>query len=182
MGRLMVVGLFGATLSVAAAAGGAVTAAESTPAPSLGAPPGAADGLQLNRLLDRLGPDAGAPSKDAVEVAAWIEPTPGAAEVVITLTPTGKAKLVADPGITVTPADPDGGVAWRTPLPHHLVDAGAEYFVEPPTIRLPLGAPEVGPIDLDVEYAYCFVDTICLFGKKRVTATLRPSSGGPLSR
>ena len=181
MRESIVVGLFGATLLVAAAAGGAVTAAESTPAPALGAPPGA-DELQLNRLLDRLGPEASAP-KDAVEVAAWIEPTPDAAEVVVTLTPTGKAKLVADPGVTVTPADPDsGGVAWRTPLPYHLVDAGAEYFAEPPTIRLSLGAPEVGPIDLDVEYAYCFVDTVCLFGEKRVTAALRPSSGGPLSR
>ncbi len=181
MRESIVVGLFGAALLAAAGAAGSVRAAESTPAPALGAPPGAGE-LQLNRLLDRLGPEARVPPKDAVEVAAWIEPTPDAAEVVVTLTPTGKAKLVADPGITVTPADPDGGVAWRTPLPHHLVDAGAEYFAEPPTIRLSLGAPEVGPIDLDVEYAYCFVDTICLFGEKRVTAALRAASDSPLRR
>ena len=126
----------------------------------------AAEGFTPSPLL---GDGVRAPRDGGVEVAAWIEPTPDAADVVVTLTPTGRAKLVADPGITVAPAEPDDGVAWRTPVPYELVDADAGYFTEPPTIRLPLGAPEVGPIDLDVEYAYCFVDFQCFFGEEELT-------------
>ena len=174
---LLGIALLGATAS------GAASADYSPLGPRSGAGPGLGDDLGLDRMLDQLGP--GAPKTDAkVEVAAWIEPAgTGDSEVVLSLTPVGGAKLVADPGITVTPVEPEGdGVAWRTPLPYQLVDAGADYFAVPPLIRLPVAGREAGPIDLDVEYAYCVVDYICLFGEERVTAALRPDPAGPLSR
>ena len=179
--RLLGAALLGAVGTGAAAADSPPVGPGSAATPGTG--PAPAGDLRLDRLLDRLGPGA-SEIEAVVEVAAWIEPAgAGASEVVLSLTPVGGAKLVADPGITVTPVvEPGGGVAWRMPLPYHLVDADAQYFAEPPLIRLPVAGREAGPIDLDVEYAYCVVDYICLFGAERVTAALRPDPAGPLSR
>ncbi len=106
------IGPLAVLLAAAVSAGGA--AAQPSPAPLPGAP--SSDGFNLDQLLDRQ-PSA---REDRVEVTAWIEPSADAAEVVIALTPIGRAKLVANPGITVTPVEPDR-LAWRAPLPYRLV-------------------------------------------------------------
>ncbi len=159
----LLIGLLAVLLAVAASAGGAAT--QPSPVSLPGVP--SSDGFNLDQLLNRQ-PSA---REDRVEIMAWIEPSADAAEVVIALTPIGRAKLVANPGITVTPVEPDH-LAWRSPLPYRLV-GDAQYFMEPAVVRLPLGEPTLGPIELDVAYAYCLVDAVCLFGEERVTATLR---------
>ena len=65
-------------------------------------------------LLDRLGP-AKAP-EGSVEVLGWVERSPAGAELVVTLVPKGEVKLVADPGVTVTPV-PRAGYRIGVPQP-----------------------------------------------------------------
>ena len=82
--------------------------------------------------------------------------------------PEGETKLVADPGITVTPAA-RLGVDWQLPLPHRMVDTERDYFDPPATIRLPFTSADDQPLQLLVEYAYCFVDFQCFFGEAELT-------------
>ena len=117
--------------------------------------PCAASASEVDELLRGMGL---VPS--AEQVAITTARTSGG-EVAITLTPQGGAKLVADPGITITPIDAAGSavapVAERSSADH-------EYFTTPPTLHL---AP--GPaVDLKVEYAYCVVEKQCLFGEATV--------------
>ena len=99
----------------------------------------------------------------------------------IVLEPQGEFKLVADPGITVTPtAQP--GVEWLVPLPYRYVDPDTSYFIPPAALRLPFRADAGQPLELLVEYAYCVVDYPCFFGEElltvaaRSTGTLRTAS------
>ena len=84
------------------------------------------------------------------------------------LTPEGETKLVADPGITVTPAA-RLGVDWQLPLPYRMVDTERDYFDPPTMIRLPFTSADDQPVQLLVEYAYCFVDFQCFFGEAELT-------------
>jgi hypothetical protein len=126
----------------------------------------------LADLLGRLAP-AKAP-EGSVEVVGWVERNGNQSELVVTLVPKGRVKLVADPGVTVTPL-PRDGVAWSVSEPVSRVDPGEGYFTEPPTVRVPFAGEDGRPVEAAVEYAYCLVDYQCLFGETRISArTLAP--------
>jgi len=124
----------------------------------------------LATLLGKLAPPA-AP-RGSVDVVGWVERNGGGggeAELVVTFVPKGAVKLVADPGVTVTPVQRDG-IAWRVTAPVSRIDAGEDYFGEPPTLRVPFAGADGKPVEAAVEYAYCLVDYQCLFGETRVSA------------
>jgi hypothetical protein len=122
--------------------------------------------LPLDQLIQSF--NAAAPVQDGVTVEGWVEDGPAGAEVVVRLEPRGAIKLIADPGITITPrARP--GVDWLTELPYRRIDPAAEYFAPPAMVRLPLAASDGQPVELLVEYAYCVVDFQCFFGEETLT-------------
>jgi hypothetical protein len=128
----------------------------------------------VDTLLDRLAPKK-AP-EGSVEVVSWIERSGQEAELVVRLVPKGQVKLVADPGITVTPV-PRVGIAWTPAAPISQVDSSRDYFLSPPTLRVPFRGEDGRPVEAAVEYAYCLVDYQCLFGEARVSAPTRPPQG-----
>ena len=110
----------------------------------------------------------------SVEVGSWVERNGAQPELVVTLVPKGQVKLVADPGMTVTPVARDG-VAWTSATPVSETEPGRDYFAAPPTIRVPFTGEDGKPVEAAVEYAYCLVDYQCLFGEATVSATtMRP--------
>jgi len=127
----------------------------------------------LDTLLQQF--DAQAPeAPGGVHIDAWIETHDAGKEVVVVVTPEGNTKLVADPGITVTPAS-RLGVAWQGPLPRRMVDPEREYLDPPAMVRLPFTIDDEQPVQLLVEYAYCLVDYQCFFGEEELTvATVVP--------
>lgn len=139
----------------------------------LGAVPAAAASPDLKALLDGMAPKAPA-VQGRVEVNGWLETSPAGTELVVTLTPSGAARLVADPGITVTPLA--GAAALPPGEPVALVDPDLGYMTEPPVLRVPLPGHAGGPVEAQVEYAYCLIDTQCLFGEALVRAE-EPTGG-----
>ncbi|MEK0083645.1 hypothetical protein [Benzoatithermus flavus] len=125
----------------------------------------------LDALLDRLAPRK--TPQGSVEVTSWIERGDGGSELVVQLVPKGQVKLVADPGVTVTPL-PREGIAWSADAPVSEVDPNRDYFATPPTLRVPFSGGDGKPVEAAVEYAYCLVDYQCLFGETRVSAPTQP--------
>lgn len=121
----------------------------------------------LEALLGRAEGPAG-----AVVVAGWIERSGATPEVVVRLRAEGEARLVADPGITIEAA-PRDGLAWLAPMPHRLVAEGEDYFDSPTEIRLAFADEDGRPIELRIDYAYCFTDLICLFGDETLVLATR---------
>jgi hypothetical protein len=128
----------------------------------------------LGSLLDKLAP-AKAP-QGSVEVTSWVERSGRNSELVVQLVPKGRVKLVADPGITVTPV-PRAGIAWSAAAPVSEVDTGRDYFTTPPTLRVPFAGEDGKPVEAAVEYAYCLVDYQCLFGEAKVSASTQAPQG-----
>jgi hypothetical protein len=137
-------------------------AEQSTPARSQ-----ASGSPSLDTLLQQFGKRAPEP-RGSVRLDAWVEAGDTGKELVVMVVPEGETKLVADPGITVTPAAREG-VEWQLPLPHRMVDTERDYFDPPAMIRLPFTSVDDQPIRLLVEYAYCFVDFQCFFGEEELT-------------
>ena len=82
-------------------------------------------GVELGTLLEQF--NGAAPATDgSVHLDAWIEAGPESDELVVVVEPRGQFKLVADPGITITPT-PQPGVQWLVPLPHRHVDPEIPY-------------------------------------------------------
>ena len=133
----------------------------------LAAPAQAADQTSdVDRLIEQF--NAGAQHNGSVRVDAWTEPGQESNALVVVVEPRGKFKLVADPGITVTPtARP--GVEWLVSLPYRHVDTGVEYFTPPASLRLPFRTSDNQPLEILVEYAYCVVDYQCFFGEQTLT-------------
>ena len=132
--------------------------------------PAAAGAQDLQGLLDALASRAAAPA-GSVRVLSWIDRSPAGPELVVTLVPEGAARIVGDPGITVTPvARP--GVAWKERLIEH-VEPSQSYLTDPPVLRLPFAGEDGAPVAAEVEYAWCLVDHQCLFGTARVEARTR---------
>jgi hypothetical protein len=126
---------------------------------------------ELDRLIEQF--NAGARQTDgSVELDAWIEAGPDSDALVVVVEPRGEFKLVADPGITITPTE-QPGVAWLVPLPHRHVDPEAQYFTPPASVRLPFRADHAQPLEVLVEYAYCVVEYQCFFGEEVLTVTTR---------
>ena len=132
---------------------------------------GALDAVQpradLDRLIDQF--NAGArQTNGSVHLDAWIEAGRESDALVVVVEPRGEFKLVADPGITVTPAE-QPGVEWLVPLPYRHADPEMQYFAPPASLRLPFRATQEQPLEVLVEYAYCVVDYQCFFGEERLT-------------
>ena len=136
------------------------------------APAGAAE--SLGSLLDQLAPAA--VPQGSVEVMSWVERNGAVPELVVTLVPKGEVKLVADPGVVVTPV-PRDGLQWKAAEPVSSVDAERDYFAEPPTLRVPFAGEDGKPVEAEVEYAYCLVDYQCLFGTAKVSAPTEAPRG-----
>ena len=132
---------------------------------------GAVAAESLSTLLGQIAP-AKAP-EGTVEVMGWVERDGTRPELVVTLIPKGQVKLVADPGVVVTPV-PRDGIEWAAAQPVSRADGGRGYFAEPPTIRLPFAGEDGWPVEAAVEYAYCLVDYQCLFGEARISAPTQP--------
>jgi hypothetical protein len=124
----------------------------------------------LDTLLQQFEAQAQA-APGGVRLDAWIETSDAGKEMVVVVAPEGETKLVADPGITVTPASRPG-VQWQLPLPHRMVDAERDYFDPPAMVRLPFTSDDDQPVQLLVEYAYCFVDFQCFFGEEELTVAV----------
>ncbi|MCC2663468.1 MAG: hypothetical protein K0S35_1390 [Geminicoccaceae bacterium] len=123
----------------------------------------------LDRLIQQF--NAGAPEQDGVEIDAWTETGPEGRAIVVVVAPRGATKLVADPGITVTPtARP--GLAWSTALPYRKVEPEVDYFTPPATLRLPFTSSDREPVELLVEYAWCVVDFQCFFGEETLKVAI----------
>lgn len=137
----------------------------------------------LEELIQQFHSDE--PQREAeVRLDAWIEPgaEDGAAStLMITIEPDGDTRLNADPGITVTPAD-QPGLDWQLPLPHRHQDQTVTYFDPPATIAMPFTGKIGQPVEVLVEYAYCFVDFQCFFGEETLRVDMltddRPESTG----
>jgi len=142
-------------------------AALPAPAEQVSRQPQASRAPSLDALLQQFDARAVEP-QGSVRLDAWVESGDAGKEVVVMLAPEGETRLVADPGITVTPAA-RLGVDWQLPLPHRLVDTGRDYFEPPAMIRLPFTSTDDQPLQLLVEYAYCFVDFQCFFGEAELT-------------
>jgi hypothetical protein len=127
----------------------------------------------LEMLLQQF--DARAPDpRGSVRLDGWVETSDAGKELVVLVIPEGETKLVADPGITVTPTARIG-VEWQVPLPHRMVDTERDYFDPPAMVRLPFTSTDDQPLQLLVEYAWCFVDFQCFFGEQELTvATTGP--------
>jgi len=131
----------------------------------------AAPWADLERLIEQF--DGGASTvADSVHLDAWIEPGTERDQVVVVVEPRGDFKLVADPGITVTPT-PQPGVEWLVPLPLRLTDRASQYFQPPATVRLPFRADGETPLEILVEYAYCLVEFQCFFAEKVLRVAAR---------
>lgn len=156
-----------ATLGMATAAGGAAAAGGQAAKPS------------LEELIKQFHGDA--PQRVAeVRIEAWIEAGTGDSEpnqLVITIEPDGETRLNADPGITVTPAD-QPGLSWQLDLPHRHQDFSITYFDPPATISMPFTGRVGQPVEVLVEYAYCFVDYQCFFGEETLHVDMVPGGTG----
>lgn len=139
----------------------------------LAALPAGAD-ESLPGLLGALAPPR--PPEGSVEVVGWVERSADRYDLVVTFVPRGQVKLVADPGVTVTPLVRPG-VDWSAAEPVTRVEAGEDYFAEPPTLRVPFAGHDGKPVEAAVEYAYCLVDYQCLFGEATVSVPMEAPQG-----
>jgi hypothetical protein len=127
------------------------------------------DGLVRGLLGDRV-PSAG------VEVEGRIERDGEAAELVVTLTAAGGARLVADPGVQLVPLPGSAG-HWAAVDRVERMGAPGGYFESPLELRVPVAAGASGEASAEVAYAWCVVERICLFGHAVVTVPLADADG-----
>ena len=123
--------------------------------------------VPLDQLIERFNETA-PEVEDGVQLDAWVEQAGGGRQLVVLVEPQGETKLIADPGITVTPTE-QVGVEWLVPLPHRHIDPAIEYFEPPAAIRLPFASNDEQPVEFLVEYAYCVIDYQCFFGEETLT-------------
>jgi hypothetical protein len=124
----------------------------------------------LDQLIEQF--NAGAPQHDGVQIDGRVEHGPDGSAIVVTVVPRHGVKLVADPGITVTPTA-RAGIHWLGPLPRRKVEPGLDYFTPPAAVRLPFTASDDRPVELKVEYAYCLVDYQCFLGEETLSVATR---------
>lgn len=126
----------------------------------------------LDELLEEF--EASTPEPEgSVRLDAWVEPRGEGRELVVVVEPEGKTKLVADPGITLTPDEESFGVTWQVALPHRMVDSGTDYWEGQRALRVPFEAAEGTPLEFRVEYAWCVVDYQCFFGEETLSVANR---------
>jgi hypothetical protein len=138
--------------------------------PALAAPPEGSSPT-LDRLLQPFQESAPRPEAE-VRLDAWVEAGSDGPEVVVRIEPEGRTKLIADPGITITPSEREG-LRWRIAMPYRHVDATIDYLPGPAALHLPFNVDDQQPIELLVEYAYCIVDYQCFFGEETLSVATR---------
>lgn len=144
---------------------------------ALAAVAGGADivrGQSLEGLLREFADERSAPA--GVRVEGRLERAGGATELVVTLTPEGGARLVADPGIQVVPLPGPAG-PWTEVDRVERVERDRAYFEPFVELRVPIAAGAVGEASAEVAYAWCMVDRICLFGHAIVAVPLAEAGG-----
>ena len=125
----------------------------------------------LDRRIEQF--NAGArQTNGSVHLDAWIETGRESDTLVVVVEARGEFKLVADPGITLTPTE-QAGVEWLVPLPYRHLDPDIQYFTPPASVRLPFRASHEQPLEVLVEYAYCVVEYQCFFGEEVLTVAAR---------
>ncbi|MCS6879246.1 MAG: hypothetical protein N2038_10135 [Geminicoccaceae bacterium] len=136
---------------------------------------GTADAQPLDRSLGGLLPFDRAETA-SVRVEAFLEDEGGRRALLVRLTPLGRAKLVADPGIQAVPLPGPRG-PWSAVPRVEIVDPDRGYFQNPVELRLPVLAGATGEAAAEVAYAWCGLERICLFGSTTVSVLLSdPSS------
>ena len=133
---------------------------------------GVSAGADLDPLLGDLGLQLPSEKQGRVRVLARVErDSHGGTALAIDLVPEGAARLLANPGVSAN-GIPSDQVRWpagrevRTALP------GTAYFAAPIVIRLPVEAPAGAMVEAEVDYAWCLVDWLCIFGHERVQAIM----------
>lgn len=121
---------------------------------------------EVGELLSGLG-FAVPPKEGQVRVVARLEVTPAGGVLRLEFVGEGDARLVADPGITVTGLASET-VRWPEGAEVRAVVPGQLYFPEPPRILLPVEAVPGATVEADVAYAWCLVGWQCRFGNERV--------------
>lgn len=123
---------------------------------------------QTKSLSDLLSKNGTALKPEAsVDIVGWIERDNSTSLVRVSLQAQPGARLVADPGISIRPVEERLGV-WQTDQEiSHWVE-GQAYFMSAQTVDVGSVAEDGLPIHVDVHFAYCLVDDICLFGEERV--------------
>jgi hypothetical protein len=104
-----------------------------------------------------------------VDVVGWMERDGAKRELVLSFTPRGGTKLVADPGITLEPLPGRIGPTFEH------VEPGRAYFEAPLSLRVPIDATPGEQIGTRVNYAYCIVEHQCLFGETVIELIVPPS-------
>lgn len=128
--------------------------------------PSLAQSSKLGDLFNQVAP---APAPEiGVDIVTWIERNQGQSYARLSIMPQNGARLVADPGITVTPIIETLG-AWVNESEISHVIEGQSYFESPPILDLGLVIEDGRPLSANVHFAYCLVDDICLFGEETVS-------------
>lgn len=139
---------------------------------------GAAAAEGVDALLRRLapGPAGTAAAAGSVRIDGRLERDGARVELVVTLTPEGEARLVADPGVQLTPrAGPAG--PWAATGLVERVEPSTGYFAGPVELRVPVVPGAAGTALADLAYAWCLVDRVCLLGEAEVAVPLAAAGG-----
>jgi hypothetical protein len=167
----MMAGVVGNAMSLSVAAAALAAATSLIGAGAAGAADAVGPRPDLDRLIEQFNAGARRP-EGSVRLDAWIETGRDSDALVVVLEPRGEFRLVADPGITITPTE-QPGVEWLVPLPYRHADPEIQYFAPPASVRLPFRATDEQPLEVLVEYAYCVVDYQCFFGEEVLTVAAR---------
>lgn len=126
----------------------------------------------LRGLLDRLAPSR-TESSPRVQVRGWVERDGPSPALVVEVDAGPSLKIVATPGVTVTP-ELRSGLEWLDGQPATVSDPAVTYFTTAPQVRLPFRAEDGRPVSARVEYAYCVVGYQCLFGEQELSVATVP--------
>ncbi len=123
----------------------------------------------LQNMLDQLA--APATTVEAPVVVNGRFSDVGEQALVVSFETKPEIRLVADPGMTVTPLFSEG-VTWLADGEVELRYEGEEYFEPLPTIRIPFAAEDADEVRARINYAFCVIDEQCLFGEAVVEVDL----------
>lgn len=110
--------------------------------------------------------------KKSVDVFGWIERSGTKSLARVSLTPKSGTRLVANPGVTITPVS-ESGSQWLSYEEVYFGLDGATYFDSAPVIDIGPVLENGEPVSADISFAYCVIESICLFGEERIEIATR---------
>lgn len=110
---------------------------------------------------------------DGITIAASLDEGVGSTTVGLLITPDPGAKLAANPGMTLTPSE-GSAVEWLTELPIVAKEEDGYWKLR----EFELEFSGAGPATLDLDYAYCYVESLCFLRSTQID--LAEASGGEL--